>query len=137
MPVKYVVIKDGRLVIERWVGTISHAEAVAHTKARFQDSAIVRDAKALVDARAAVFPETSVDLIHEVSDLHGHPDNKISLSTYAAVFGSGDFDKAKVWEAQLRQRGVNAIVFNNLEVACIWLGIDPAEAQRQLDQLDL
>ncbi len=136
MPVRYVVINEGRLVIERWTGQVSHAEFVAHEREKLQDTSIVAGAKALTDARAAEFPETTAESVHEITDLYGDPDNPTGISTYAGVFGGKDFGMAKAWEAQSRRQGVNTIVFNNLEVACIWLGIDPAEAQRQLDDLE-
>jgi len=37
----------------------------------------------------------------------------------------------------VRKHGVNAIVFNNLEVACIWLGIDLRSTQELLDRIDV
>ena len=137
MTAKYVVVDDGRLVIERWVGMITHAEFVSHVKQKLQDESIAFGAKVLADVRAAEFPETTLDLIHEIADLYDKADNKTSITTYAAVFSGTDFDMAKSWEAQSRQHGVNTIVFNNLEVACIWLGIDLKEAQALLDSIDI
>jgi hypothetical protein len=137
MPVRYVVVSDGKLVVERWVGRVTHAEFVEHERQKLQDTSIAREAKALIDARAAEFPETTPDRVHEVADLYGDPDNATRIAAYAAVFGGRDFEMAKSWETQARRHGVNAIVFNNLEVAFIWLGIDPAETQKLLDGLDI
>ena len=40
MPVKYVTANDGQLVVERWVGAISHAELTSHGKRQHEDAAI-------------------------------------------------------------------------------------------------
>ena len=137
MPARYVVVNDGKLVIERWVGRVRHAEFVEHERQKLQDTSIARDAKALIDARAAEFPETTPERVHEVADLHGARDNATRIATYAAVFGGRDFEMGKSWETQARRHGVNAIVFNNLEVAFIWLGIDAADTEKRLDSLDI
>lgn len=81
MPVNYVVIHRGKLVIERWAGVITHTEIISHEKRDLQDG-------------------------------------------------------ARSWEVDSPQHGVNAIVFANPEVACIWLGIDRAEAQKPIDSID-
>lgn len=137
MPARYVVVNDGKLVIERWVGRIAHAEFVTHERQKLRDTSIAREAKSLIDARAAEFVETTPELVHEVTDLYGDSGNVTRIATYAAVFGGRDFEMAKSWETQARRHGVNAIVFNNLEVAFIWLGVDPAETQRLLDRLGI
>ncbi len=137
MPVSYMVVNDGKLVIERWMGRVTHREFVAHEKEKLQDKSIAPKAKSLIDARAAEFPETTPELAHEVADLYNDSDDRSCIGTYAAVFGGRDFEMAKSWEIRLRRHGVNAIVFNNLEVAFIWLGVDPVETQRLLDSLDV
>jgi hypothetical protein len=137
MALKYVVINDGKLVIERWAGAVAHAELVSHEKKKLQDEQIASGAKVLTDARTARLGETTLDLVREISDVYGDSDNKTSISASAAIFGSEDFEKGKVWEAQVRKHGVNAIVFNNLEVACLWLGIDLKETQELLDRIDI
>ncbi len=73
MSVKYAVLNDGKLVIERWVGEISHAELIEHEKQQLNDSSIAQRAVVLADARQAVFPETTSINIHELIDLHSNP----------------------------------------------------------------
>lgn len=137
MPVEYVVINGGKLVIERWAGVITHAEIISHEKKKLQDESIAAGAKALADARSAEFCDTTLDRVHEISDIYSDPGNRTSIATYALVIGGQGFDEAKLWEVQSRRHGVNAIVFNNLEVACIWLGLVPADTQKLIDGIDL
>jgi len=136
MSLKYVVISDGELVIERWAGEIAHAELVSHERRKLQDESIAPGARVLTDARAATLPETTLDRVDEIAEVYGDSGNKTRISASAAIFGSADFEKGKAWEAEVRKHGVNAIVFNNLEVACIWLGIDLKETQERLDVMD-
>jgi len=137
MPLKYLVINEGKLVVERWAGVIGHAELVAHERKKLQDESIAPGARALTDAQAAALPETTLDRVHELADVYADSGNKTRISTSAAIFGSADFEKGKAWEAEVRKHGVNAIVFNNLEVACIWLGIDLKSTQELLDRIDV
>lgn len=40
MPVEYVVLNQGALVLEVWTGTISHDEVLAHERRHLSDSSI-------------------------------------------------------------------------------------------------
>ena len=132
MPVAYLVSFAGKLVIERWVGSISHAELMAHEKKQLQDTSIAPGAAVLADARSASFTETSYDIIHELSDLHADPRGRTFMARLAIVIGEDDFNKAKAFESQLRRHGMDAIVFSsaNMDLACHWLGIDPLDTQK-------
>lgn len=51
MPVEYVVLNQGTLVLELWTGTISHHELLAHERRHLRDSSVVCGASVLADAR--------------------------------------------------------------------------------------
>jgi hypothetical protein len=69
MPVEYVVLNQGALVVELWMGTISHDELLAHERQHLSDSSIARGASVLVHAVNALF-ETKTEAVHEVTDLY-------------------------------------------------------------------
>jgi hypothetical protein len=69
MPVEYVVLNQGALVLEFWTGTISHDEVLAHERRHLSDSSIAPGASVLVDAIRASF-ETTLEAVHEVTDLY-------------------------------------------------------------------
>ena len=50
MPARYVVVNDGKLVIERWVGRVRHAEFVEHERQKLQEIQQERD-EAIVELR--------------------------------------------------------------------------------------
>ena len=85
MPVKYIAVDDGNLVIERWIGRISHAELLEHERQQLHDRSIKQGARVLVDARDASFPETTADILHEVTDLYVKLQNKASTSKCALL----------------------------------------------------
>ena len=124
MPQGYKVVDNGRLVVERWVGYISHAELIEHEKQQLNDTSITRGAKALADTTQARFPETSLDRVHELSDLHADPRNKTSISKYALLVADETWPKAKLFEKQVAKYGLTAISFNSLHTASAWLGLD-------------
>ena len=63
MPGRYLVVNDGRLVIVRWVGTISHAEALSQQEQRLEDASIAEGAKGLAN-----FPDDQMDLVVESAE---------------------------------------------------------------------
>lgn len=69
MPVNYVVLNRGGLVLESWTGPISHQELIAHETQHLSDPSVNPGASVLADATQATF-ETAPELVHELSDLY-------------------------------------------------------------------
>ncbi len=130
MPNGYTVLKDGSLIIERWVGEVPQAEVILHEREQLQDLEIARGAVCLVDAREATFPDVAEEGLRELAALHGDPGNATSISRYALVMSMGEFEKARILEVLLRKFGVNIIVFMTLEAACLWSGTPPVRAPK-------
>jgi len=86
MPLKYVVINDGKLVVERWVGMVGHDELVAHERQKLQDESIAVGARVLTDAQVATLPETTLDRVRELADVYADVGNKTRISASAAIF---------------------------------------------------
>ena len=53
MPIEYVVLNQGALVLEVWTGTVSHAELLAHEQRHLSDSSIAHGASVHADATAS------------------------------------------------------------------------------------
>ena len=132
MPEKYIVLNNGALVLERWRGAISHVELFEHEMKQLNDESIAWNAIALADTRQAEFPETTPEMISELVKLHSHPDNKTHISKYALLVRDETWEQAKLLEDGARAHDVTIITFVSLDVACIWLGIDPEETSRHL-----
>ena len=136
MSVTYVVARGGSLVVELWIGTITHRELIEHEKGQLQDNSIKPGAIVLADCRRASFSETTPDTIHELPDLYLEPDLKVGFSRVAIVMQGSDFDTARTFEDLARPMGIDIITFSNFDVACTWLGIAPAEVTELIAKLE-
>ena len=134
MPVEYVVLNQGALVVELWMGTISHDEVLAHERQHLSDSSIARGASVLVDAVNALF-ETTTEAVHEVTDLYRRSGEKLRVGKSAILVNRLAYDRARVYEKQASDYGVTVVLFNSLDVACIWLGMNVTMASKELEKL--
>jgi hypothetical protein len=134
MPVEYVVLNQGALVLELWTGTILHSEILAHERRHLSDSSIVPGASVLVVATNASF-ETTLELVHEVTDLYRQSVEKLRVGKAAVLVNDSAYDRARLYERQAVDIGVRVILFNSLDVACKWLGIDVTTARTELEKL--
>ncbi len=135
MPVKYIVVDKGNLVIERWMGKISHTELLEHERQQLGDRSVKRGARVLVDARKASFPETTLDGLHELTDLYVKLQSKTSTSKCALLVSDKAWSQAKAFETGGEKHGLTIITFNELSTACAWLGIDLRIARDHLKKL--
>jgi len=134
MPVEYVVLNQGALVLELWTGTISHDELLAHERRHLSDSSIARGASVLVDAASASF-ETTPEEVHELTDLYRRSGEKLRVGKSAILVNESAYDRARLYEKQATDLGVRVILFNSLDVACTWLGIDVTTVHKELEKL--
>ena len=134
MPVEYVVLNQGALALELWTETISHDEVLAHERRHLSDSSIVLGASVLADATTALF-ETRPEAVHEVTDLYRRSGEKLRVGKSAVLVNASAYDRARLYERQATDLGVPVILFNSLDVACLWLGIDVTTARTELDKL--
>ena len=134
MPVEYVVLNQGTLVLELWTGTISHDELLAHERRHLRDSSIACGASVLADAIGASF-ETMPGAVHELTDLYRQSAETLRVGKAAILVNESAYDRARLYERQAIDLGVRMILFNTLDVACAWLGIDVTAARKELEQL--
>jgi hypothetical protein len=134
MPHTYVVEDNGTLVLERWTGNVTHDELIAHERGQLQDTSIKPGAVALAYAPEASF-ETSYEKVHELSDLFGEPGNKTHIAKYALLVNDATYDRAQMFARQAEKYGVSIIVFNAVDTACVWLGVNPAQTMMRLKTL--
>jgi len=134
MAVRYIVLDGGRVVIEKWAGKVSHAELINHEKEQLNDQSIAPGAIAIADGRQAVF-QTTLDRVHELTDVHADPNNKTSISRYALLVRSDTWERAKVFEAEGKKHGVTIITFHALDTACTWLGLDAKKILEDIESI--
>jgi hypothetical protein len=132
MPNSYVVLDNGTLVVERWTGTVSHDEVIAHERAQIEDRSIKPGAAVLSYAVDASF-ETHQEDLHQITDLYGRSD--IAMEKCAVVVNDDAYDRAQLFAAQGTGHGVSTVVFNDVESACKWLGVDSVRVKSTLKGL--
>ncbi len=132
MPNSYIVLDSGTLVIERWTGTVTHDELISHERDQIEDRSIKPGAVVLAYAANASF-ETGPEEVRQLSDLYGRGD--IAMEKCAVVVNDDAYDRAQLFAAQGTGHGVSIVVFNDVEVACAWLGVDPVKVKSTLKGL--
>ena len=134
MPVTYVVLNQGSLVLELWTGVVSHDEVLTHERQHLSDASIAPGASVLVDATGALF-ETTTEAVHEVTDLYRRSIEKLRVGKAALLVNESTYDRARVYEKQSIDLGMRVILFNSLDVASAWVGVDVTRAGETFEQL--
>lgn len=134
MPCKYVVAMDGNVVIERWTGTVTHHELITHKKQQVCDPSIKPGTSVLSDCTRAIFA-ISPDEIGEISAIDQDPDNKLKIGRYAFLVNKETYDLARQFSDRVNKDGKSVIIFNTLDVASIWLGLDMPAVRELMDSI--
>jgi hypothetical protein len=134
MPVEYVVLNQGTLVLEWWTGTISHEEVLAHERRHLSDSSIARGASVLANAMSASF-ETTPEQVHEVVDLYRRFAETLRVGKVAILVDETAYGRAQLYAKQVADLGLRVILLSSLDVACKWVGADVLMVYKELDKL--
>ena len=133
-PVRYVVMEGGKLVLEIWSGDVSREDVESHSRAHLADARIADGAAALVDARSANFGVSPHDVQAVVDGLYARRQGRMKIGKCALLVNERTYDAARVYERSAAKYGVNVIIFNALDVACEWLGVDRTAVMQQVDR---
>lgn len=134
MSCKYVVAMDGNVVVERWTGTVARHELMTHKKQQVYDRAIKAGASVLSDCTRAVFA-IAPNEISEISAMDTEPRNKLKIRRYAFLVNNDTYDRVRQFSDQVNEYGKSVIIFNSLDVAAVWLGLDALTVRGLLDSI--
>jgi hypothetical protein len=118
-----------------WDGTVTADEFLAHAHRLSSDAGWpTHKGLHLSDLRTAVVDASiDEDILGKAAALYGsHP--RIAIVRLAIVAGEA-FEKAALFDRLFLRYQPSAIVFNSLDIACAWLGIEVDRAERTLQQL--
>ena len=135
MPIKYKVLNNGNLVIIEWRGDISFDEIIEHNKTMLQDTTIVPGATALTDTTKATAVDLEISRIGELVEIHRRPDNPTSIDRYAVLISTENLEFANAVAKEGEKIGVNIVVFSSIDVAAVWVGVDPSVIIQALTEL--
>lgn len=136
MPNHYIVLNDGNLVVEFWVGHVTQEEILEHERRHLNDSLIQPGASVLVDAMRASF-ESTVDEVKEIAGLYSRVTGRLKVGRMALLVNKDAYERALVFLKEVQEYGVNVIVFSSLDIACTWLGINAEIARTELSLLQM
>lgn len=134
MPNTYAVINDGSMVVEFWTGQVTHDELLAHERRHLSDPLIKAGASVLVDAQRAHF-DTTEEEIADIAVLYSRVVGKLKVTRMALLVNNETYERALVFMKEVEGYGVKVIIFNSLDIACTWLGLDVNVARKQLQAL--
>jgi len=132
MPCKYVVAMDGKVVIERWTGIVASQELMAHKQQQTTDPSIKAGAAVLSDCTGAVFAIAPHE-IGELSAMDKDSGNASKVRRYAFLVNNDTYQLARQFSDQVNQHGKSVIIFNSMDVAASWLGLDSPQLRELVD----
>jgi len=133
MSIVYRINQERGVAFVVWDGLVTADEWLAHVRRLLADADWPPDRRRhLSDLRTAT-PDASIDevVLKQAADLFGP-----QVANLRAAIVAGDaFEKAGIFERLITRYRPFVFVFNTLNPACGWLGIDVADAQRTLESL--
>jgi hypothetical protein len=132
--ISYRLDKQRGVTCAVWDGLVTADIFLAHARRLLADPDWPPGGRHLSDLRTAQLDESLDDVaLKTVADLYGtHP--KIGTMRVAVVAGEF-FEKAGVFERYIARHRPFLFVFNSLNPACSWLGLDANEIDPILDEL--
>ena len=135
MPCQFVLARDGTVVLEQWAGRVSLEDLVGHKTSLAKNLSLKAGASVLSDCTRASF-KFSPDAITKLSEMENDPDSDTRIKRYAFLVSESDYDKAQQFANAVEKYGKVVIVFNSLDVASTWLGMDMSEVVALLQSME-
>jgi hypothetical protein len=135
MPIKYAVLNNGNLVIIQWVGKVTAAELLEHNETLIQDTSITPGATALTDTTKGTPVDVDIPSILKAIETHQRTDNPTNISRYAMLVATESLELATAAMNAGEKIGINIIVFASIDVAAVWVGVDPSVIIQTLAEL--
>jgi hypothetical protein len=135
MSIVYRIDQERGIAFVVWNGVVTADEWLAHVRRLLSDADWPPAGRRhLSDLRTAT-PDASIDeaVMNQAADLFGaHP---MIANLKVAIVAGEAFEKAGMFERFLTRHRPFVFVFNTLNPACGWLGIDVTDAERTLQSL--
>jgi hypothetical protein len=125
MPVEYEVYDSGKYVYAKASGTLKPEEIVDYIQKTKSDPKIKEGYKELFDVRFITESEVKIESFAEIIKKIT-ANEKITYRNKLAIVVSklDSFERAKYFEKTVPDEKQSVIVFNTLETAKTWLGVD-------------
>ncbi len=136
MTIVYGIDNQKGITYVLWEGVIKEGEVQAHIKRLHADPQWPPPGRLqLIDLRSLIGgAQTEPEKLKEAAELFGGQPEKIKKMKMAFV-ASDAFSKSTVFQGFMEAYPISVIVFNSLDTACLWLGINETDAECVLDEL--
>jgi hypothetical protein len=136
MSIMYSIDKEKGITFVLWGGMVTAVEFLAHVRRLTSDANWPPLKRLHLTDMRNISADSSIDraTLEEAAELFGKQTKKIA-NMKAAIMAQNEFDKAATFERYVFRYIPSVIVFNDLHTACLWLGINPEEAEGTLLQL--
>lgn len=119
-----------------WDGVVTADEFLTHMRRMISDPDWPSSRRIQISDMQSASADATIDqsvLRHAAFLLGEHPDKLANAKV--AIIAGGEFMKASSLEGMLPSASFAMIVFNSLDTACTWLGLEFDETQSQLQEL--
>jgi hypothetical protein len=125
MPVEYQVYDNGEYIYVKALGTLTAEEIIDYVQKIKTNPEIKEGYKELFDVRFITESKITIDSFKKIIKEVNADQNRTFRNKLAIVVSKLDsFDRAKYYERMIPMEKQNVIVFNTLETAKTWLGVD-------------
>jgi hypothetical protein len=135
MGIAYSCDKPRGISYEVWEGVVTGDEWAQHVRRQVADRDWPAGDKSLTDLQL-VSERSSIGkaAVKEVSAVYRTKGNRLAAGKSAIVAGKS-FQKTPLYGLFASRHGLKVIIFNDIGMACKWLGIDPKEAEQMVKLL--
>ncbi len=136
MSITYRLDREKGIGYTCWIGTITADEFLVQTRRNLQDPYWPPErGLLLIDLRNAWLDRTiDESIIHQILNDYSEGRERIQ-NLRVAIAANSLFETAKVFERIASGYSASVIVFNDLDTACTWLGVDLQAAEKTLQEM--
>jgi hypothetical protein len=125
MPVEYEVFDDGNYVYAKALGELTPEDIIDYIQKLKSDPKLKEGYKELFDVRSITESKVTIESFKRIIKAVMADEKKTFRNKLAiVVLRLESFGKAKFYEIEIPAAKQNVIVFNTLETAKTWLGVD-------------
>ena len=134
MPCKFLIAMDENAVLEQWTGAVTLDELIAHKQRLSRDPSIKAGASVLSDFTRATI-EISPEGVRKLSEMDKDARGNAAISRYALLVDYDVYEEAQLFADEVNNHGKSVIIFNSLELAATWLGMEFEKVRENLQSV--
>jgi len=134
MGIAYGSVPQLGLIVEVWDGVITGDQWITHVEKYLGDPERLIQHRSLVDLTTA--DASSISDADEAGIMAMYAPHASELAhRKSAALAAREFEPSFAFGTRIERLGLKVIVFNDLTVACTWLGVDASDVQPVVREL--